>query len=192
MPFYDMEDEFDMFNPLIEDDTLTYYLTKEELDCLDQEEESDGSEPVQGGERVSNPFDHPFSLANGPLNEATLHLGAEVLGLPGHLDECHHRQKAVAVSARAYNLHDTFLVNSPEPPAMTPLHMFGGRSIAAFLPLEDACCTSDEAATVLHMLDTAIVWMTSVPPSSVSPDQQELLASLTGQALEAATHFPRA
>jgi hypothetical protein len=45
---------------------------------------------------------------------------------------------------------------------------------------------------VVHMLSTSAIWLESVVPSTISPDDQERLFNLAGMVTEAILRLPRA
>ena len=65
-----------------------------------------------------------------------------------------------------------------------------GGNAAPTLPPEDPARVAAEVAAVEHMLDTVILWMSTVDPSTLSPVVQESLGSLTAHAFRVATRLP--
>ena len=121
-------------------------------------------------------------------------IAAEVMGLPSHLTACLRHHQAGVASRQAYGLDDSFfsdrdtwLEESPEHAALPEEE---GASMAPQFPPEDPGRVAAEVAVVEHMLDTVILWMSTIDSSTLSPDMQESLGSHTAHTFYVATCLP--
>ena len=145
---------------------------------------------------VWQPPDDPLSSPTGLFMElADDTTSVEVLGLPGRLAERLERHQRGVDSRLAHSLDDTFLNDrnmwSEASELSSPPEEEGDDSSPQFPP-ENPDRVAAEVSAVEHMLSTAILWMSTVDTSTVSPAVQERLASLSEQALRTACRFPRA
>jgi hypothetical protein len=125
------------------------------------------------------------------LDPAEVRLRAEVASLSDRLAA---RRRADVIT-RAFTLHDTFIVDPIErsaSPSFSPPMFEDGEPVPVFPP-ESPRRVAAEVSAVGFMLATAAFWLSSVDLSTVSPEDQEELGILAGQAFEAAVRrFPRA
>jgi hypothetical protein len=122
-------------------------------------------------------------------------LAMEVFDLPARLADRLRSYERDTTSRRAHTLADTFLGDSPlgltQSGDASPPEEVGGDAIPT-LPPQTPSRVRAEVAAVEHMLHTAIVWMSTVAPSSLSPEVQEGLAAYAERAFVTALRFPRA
>lgn len=136
---------------------------------------------------VWQPPDDQSPSPPGLFESADDYISAETLGLPGRLADRLKRHQRGVTSRRAHSLDDTFFATEHATPPEEE-----GESVAPHFPPEAPSRVAAEVCTVEHMLSTAILWMSTVDPSTLSPDVQERLASLTAQAFRTACLFPTA
>jgi hypothetical protein len=156
-------------------------------------------EPISIYERDADGGFHPIS---GPAFEAEEsydspadRLAVEVLDLPARLMDRLRLHERDVTSRRAHTLADSFLGDSPLGTTQTgddsPPEEAEGDALPT-LPPQPPSRVRAEVAAVEHMLHTAIVWMSTVAPSSLSPEVQEGLAAYAERAFVTALRFPRA
>jgi hypothetical protein len=117
---------------------------------------------------------------------------AELLGLPGRLAQRQRDAERLRAGTRAESLQDSFMADGftfrpSEDPSTS--HKVEAPFI---LPPENAGRVALQFTTVVHMLSTSAMWLESVVPSPISPDDQERLFNLAGWVTEAILCLPRA
>ena len=123
-------------------------------------------------------------------NPAGMEYAAELLGFPAHLKQCHKEAATCHAKAQAESLQDTFMAsNSVAGSSMdfSPSHEVESLFI---LPPENLCRVALELWTIVHMLLTFAIWLESVIPSTISPDDQEELFNLSRIVSQAVFHLP--
>src|ERR1700676_5782816 len=116
---------------------------------------------------------------------------AELLGLPGHLAQRQRDAERLRAGTHAESLRASFLADGfvAGPSVDSSSHEAEAPFI---LPPENAGRVALELSTVVHMLSTSAIWLESVVPSTISPDDQEMLFNLAGMVTEAVLRLPRA
>jgi hypothetical protein len=117
---------------------------------------------------------------------------AELLGLPGRLMQRQRDAARLHAGAHAESLHDTFMADGFTAGPSTDLPPSQEEEAPFILPPENASRVALELSTVVHMLSTSAIWLESVVPSTISPDDQERLFNLAGLVTEAVLRLPRA
>jgi hypothetical protein len=127
-----------------------------------------------------------------PVDAAGMQYAAELLGLPGRLAQRQRDAERLRAGTRAESLRDSFMADGfTFQPSEDPSTSHEAEA-PFILPPENAGRVALEFTTVVHMLSTSALWLESVVPSTISPDDQERLFDLAGWVTEAVLRLPRA
>jgi hypothetical protein len=127
-----------------------------------------------------------------PVDAAGMQYAAELLGLPGRLAQRQRDAERLHAGTLAESLQDSFLADGfTVGPSVDPSPSQGGEA-PFILPPENSGRVALELVTVVHMLSTSAMWLESVVPSTISPDDQERLFNLAGWVTEAVLRLPGA
>jgi hypothetical protein len=127
-----------------------------------------------------------------PVDAAGMQYAAELLGLPGRLAQRQRDAERLHAGARDESLRDSFLADGfTVRPSVDPSSS-RGEEAPFILPPESSSRVALELTTVIHMLSTSALWLESVVPSTIAPDDQERLFNLAGWVTEAILRLPRA
>jgi hypothetical protein len=126
-----------------------------------------------------------------PVDAAGMQYAAELLGLPGRLAQRQRDAERLRAGTHAESLRESFLADGF---VVGPSGDSSSHEVEApvILPPENAGRVALELSTVVHMLSTSAIWLESVVPSTISPDDQEMLFNLAGMVTEAVLRLPRA